>query len=314
MKKNILATALAALAMCLPLSTLAATPAKQKATHKTMEKKDICLQLYSLRDIINDMNKDGKAQPEWTAILGRVASWGYTSVEAASYNQEKGTFYGRKAKDFKKDIEAAGLTVLSSHVGHGLTAEELASGDYSAELKWWKKCISDHKAAGMKYIVNPAIGGQKSLKDLDTYCKYLNDVGKMCKEEGIKFGYHNHNYEFEKVDGKVMYDYMIEHTNPDYVFFQMDLYWVVRGAASPVEYFNRYPGRFNMFHVKDHKEIGQSGMVGFDAIFRNAKTAGVEYIVAEIEDYSMPVEKSVEKSAKYLLRSRFVKASYATGK
>lgn len=280
------------------------------ARQQAGSQKEICLQLYSVRDIVKDINKDGKAEERWTSLLSRLHGMGYTSVEAAWYDQEHGTFYNRKAKDFKKDIEQAGMKVLSSHVGHGLTDEELASGDFSKELKWWKKCIADHKEAGMSYIVNPWIGKQKSLHDLDVYCKYLDAVGKMCKEAGIGFGYHNHNYEFEKVDDTVMYDYMLEHTTPEYVFFQMDMYWTVRGGCSPVEYFKRYPGRFKSFHCKDHREIGQSGMVGWDAIFRNAKTAGVQFVVAEIEQYSMPVEESVKVSAQYLLRAPFVKASY----
>ena len=98
---------------------------------------------------------------------------------------------------------------------------------------------------------------------------------------------------------------MLEHTNPEYVFFQMDLYWVVRGQNSPVDYFNKYPGRFKIFHVKDHREIGQSGMVGFDAIFKNAKTAGVNYLVAEIEGYSVPVEESVEVSSGLFIERSF---------
>ena len=115
----------------------------------------------------------------------------------------------------------------------------------------------------------------------------------------------------QKVENKeIMYDYMIENTNPDYVFFQMDLYWVVRGQHSPVDYFKKYPGRFKMFHVKDDREIGQSGMVGFDAIFKNASIAGVQDIVAEIEGYTCPVEKSVEISLDYLLDAPFVKKSY----
>ena len=72
---------------------------------------------------------------------------------------------------------------------------------------------------------------------------------------------------------ELMLDYMLQHTNPEYVFFQMDVYWVVRGQNSPVDYFNKYPGRFTMLHIKDHREIGQSGMVGYDAIFKNTDTA-----------------------------------------
>ena len=162
----------------------------------------------------------------------------------------------------------------------------------------------------MKYIVWPWLGVPKSLKDLDTYCRLFNEIGKRCKENGILFGYHNHNHEFQKVEDKLMYDYMLENTNPEYVFFQMDVYWVVRGQNSPVEYFNRYPGRFKMLHLKDHREIGQSGMVGFDAIFRNAETAGVQDIVAEIENYTLPVEESVKVSLDYILSAPFIKASY----
>ena len=93
----------------------------------------------------------------------------------------------------------------------------------------------------------------------------------------------NHSFEFKKVEDKVvMIDYMIENTDPQYVFFEMDVYWVMMGQASPVDYFNRYPGRFKLLHIKDRKEIGQSGMVGFDAIFKNAELAGVENIVVEV--------------------------------
>lgn len=313
MKKNICFIALTALLLSLPIAIQAQQRhgnGHNKTRQHGMVQKELCLQLYSVRDLVKDINKDGKAEEGWTSLLARLHGMGYTSVEAAWYDQEHGTFYNRKPKDFKKDIEQAGMKVLSSHVGHGLTEEELSSGDFSKELKWWKKCIADHKAAGMSYIVNPWIGKQKSVHDLDVYCRYLDAVGKMCKDEGIGFGYHNHDYEFEKVEDQVQYDYMLEHTNPEYVFFQMDIYWVVRGGCSPVEYFNRYPGRFKSFHCKDHREIGQSGMVGWDAIFHNAKTAGVQYIVAEIEQYSMPVEESIGKSAQYLLRAPFVKASY----
>lgn len=310
MRKSFCIKALMAAALCMPLSLHAATPVKKAANAAPKQQKEICLQLYSVRDLLWDINKDGKAQESYTQLLKRLHAMGYTSVEAAWYNQEKGTFYNRAAADFKKDVEAAGMKVLSSHVAHGLTADEIAADDYTPELAWWKKCIADHKAAGMKYIVNPAIGLPKSLKELDLYCRYLDAVGKMCREEGLGFGYHNHNYEFEKVEGKVMLDYMLQHTNPENVFFQMDMYWVVRGAASPVDYINNYPGRFKSYHCKDNREIGQSGMVGWDAIFANAKTAGLEFIVAEIEQYSVPVEESVKRSADYLLNAPFVKASY----
>lgn len=292
--------------MALALAVCATVP----ATGKSKAKKEISVQLYSVRSILDGVNQDGNAEPKYTDILDKLAKMGYTSVEAANYNQERGTFYGRTPTQFKNDVEKAGMRVLSSHTGHNLSAEELSSGDFSPSLKWWRKCIADHKAAGMRYIVCPWMDVPKTLKDLATYCRYYNEVGRMCKAEGMAFGYHNHAHEFQNVEDKRMYDFMLENTDPDLVLFEMDLYWVVRGQASPVDYFNRYPGRFKLFHVKDDKEIGQSGMVGFDAIFRNAGNAGLENAIIEVEQYSLPVEESVKVSIDYLLDAPFVKNTY----
>lgn len=265
-------------------------------------KKDVSIQLYSVRDKLSsgaDLNN----------VLKELAQMGYTGVEAANYND--GKFYGKTPEEFKRAVETAGMKVLSSHTTKGLSAEELASGNFAESMKWWDQCIAAHKAAGMTYIVTPWMEVPKTVKDLKTYCDYYNEIGKKCRQNGLKYGYHNHAHEFQKVEDKVvMLDYMLENTNPEDVFFEMDVYWVVRGQNSPVDYFNKYPGRFTVLHLKDHREIGQSGMVGFDAIFKNADKAGVKHIVAEIEKYSCPVEESVKQSLDYLLDAPFVKASY----
>ncbi len=267
-------------------------------------KKDMCVQMYSARSILNHDN--------YADILKEIAAMGYTAVEAASYDGDNGLIYGDTPEVFKQKVEAAGMKVLSAHVSRGLSREELDSGDLSAALAWWDKCIEVHKKAGMEYIVTPWMGLQENLKDLQVYCDYLNEVGRRCKAAGIKYGYHNHAYEFEKVEDQVMYDYMLQHTDPDLVFFQMDVYWAVIGKASPVDYFKRYPGRFKMLHIKDEWEVGQSGMVGFDAIFKNAELAGLENFVVEIERYSYEdIRKSFVESADYLLNAPFVKATYA---
>ena len=109
----------------------------------------------------------------------------------------------------------------------------------------------------------------------------------------------------------MMYDYMLEHTNPDLVFFQMDVYWTVRGQQSPVEYFQKYPGRFILLHIKDHKELGQSGMVGFDAIFKNTGVAGTKFLIVEVEQYTYTPIESVKLSLDYLRNCPLVKESYA---
>ena len=293
MKSSILSLALLAMVAIPSCAPKEAAPVK----------KDMCVQMYSARSILNHDN--------YADILKEIAAMGYTAVEAASYDGDNGLIYGDTPEVFKQKVEAAGMKVLSAHVSRGLSREELDSGDLTAALAWWDKCIEVHKKASMEYIVTPWIGLQETLKDLQVYCDYLNEVGRRCKAAGIKYGYHNHAYEFEKVEDQVMYDYMLQHTDPELVFFQMDVYWAVIGKASPVDYFKRYPGRFKMLHIKDEWEVGQSGMVGFDAIFKNAELAGLENFVVEIERYSYEdIRKSFVESADYLLNAPFVKATY----
>lgn len=268
--------------------------------------KQMAVQLYSVRDLIGNPELYAQNHEE---VLKAIADMGYTGVEAANYND--GLLYGVTPEEFKADIEAAGMEVISSHISRQLSPEELASGDFSESLAWWDKAIADHKAAGMRYIVCPWMSVPETLKDLKTYCDYYNEIGRRCKASGMEFGYHNHAHEFQKVEGEVMIDYLLQNTDPELVFFQMDVYWVVYGHASPVEYFNKYPGRCKVLHIKDAMEIGQSGMVGFDAIFNNAETAGMAEFIIEVEGCRN--EKALEGlrvSSDYIMSAPFVKASY----
>lgn len=268
------------------------------------EKKEVAVQLYSVRNVIGTNEK--YAENHETLLKG-LAEMGYTAVEAANYNN--GKFYGRTPEQFRNDVESAGLKVLSSHCNRSLSAEECASGDFSASLEWWDKCIAAHKAAGMSYVVVPWMNVPETLAELKTYCDYFNAIGRKCNAAGLSFGYHNHSHEYAKVEGEVMLDYMLNNTDPEYVFFQMDVYWSVIGKASPVEYFKKYPGRFTMLHIKDHKEIGQSGMVGFDAIFANAyDIAGAKDFVVEVEAFTNgDWKESMKQSVDYLLSAEFYK-------
>lgn len=268
--------------------------------------KQMAVQLYSVRDLIGNPELYAQNHEE---VLKAIADMGYTGVEAANYND--GLLYGVTPEEFKADIEAAGMEVISSHISRQLSPEELASGDFSESLAWWDKAIADHKAAGMRYIVCPWMSVPETLKDLKTYCDYYNEIGRRCKASGMEFGYHNHAHEFQKVEGEVMIDYLLQNTDPELVFFQMDVYWVVYGHASPVEYFNKYPGRCKVLHIKDAMEIGQSGMVGFDAIFNNAEAAGMAEFIIEVEGCRN--EKALEGlrvSSDYIMSAPFVKASY----
>jgi sugar phosphate isomerase/epimerase len=278
------------------LATCSTQPAAQ------LPKKDIGLQLYSLREAFAN---------DFDATIQIVGDVGYTTIEAAGYGD--GKFYGKTPEDFKAAVEAVGLTVLSSHTTKPLSKQELTSHDFTESLAWWDEAIAAHLAAGMKFIVAPWMEVPKTLTDLQTWCDYYNAIGQKCKDNGLLFGYHNHAHEFTKVENELMYDYLLEHTNPELVFFQMDVYWTVIGHQSPVAYFQKYPGRFTLLHIKDQKELGQSGMVGFDAIFNNTDIAGTRYLIVEVEQYNYTPAESIKISLDYLLNCPLVKESYATG-
>lgn len=291
------------LASLLALGAVSCTGGKQDEKPVA---KEIGVQLYSIRDVIG--NPEAYARNHEEAFKA-LAQMGYTSVEAACYSD--GKLYGVDPEQYKADLEAAGLKSLSTHIGRNLSDEELASGDFTESMKWWDQAIAAHKAAGCTYVVCPSFAVPQTLAGLKTYCDYFNAIGAKCKENGMLFGYHNHSHEFNKVEDKVIYDFMLENTNPESVFFEMDVYWAVMGHAAPVEYFKKYPGRFTMLHIKDYRELGESGMVGFDAIFNNAGLAGMKDFIVEIEAFTKgDWKESMKACADYLLKSDFVKATY----
>ena len=144
------------------------------------KKKEIAFQMYSVRDLIG--NPDKYAQNH-VSTLKALAQMGYTAIEAANYGD--GKLYGVSPEQFKADIEAAGMKVLSSHVGHNLNDNELKSGNFDGALKWWAECIDAHKRAGMKYIVNPGVNYPKTWAEADVICNYLNKVGEMVNAAGM---------------------------------------------------------------------------------------------------------------------------------
>ena len=273
-------------------------------TDKAVVQKNIGLQLYSLRDDI------GKNYENIDEVISKVGKMGYKYVEAANY--ANGKIYGLSPDEFKAKLAANGMYALSCHTGKGLDSI-ISQTNWDEVWAWWDQCIADHKAAGMKYIITPWMPQPETLEGLQAYCDYYNKIGEICTAAGLKFGYHNHAYEFEKKypDGTVMYDYMVSHTDSSKVFFEMDVYWTVRGGRSPVELFKKYPGRFLVLHIKDDKELGESGMVGFDAIFKNLATAGTKYLIVEVEKYDLPPFESVKASLDYLNNADFVKTDYS---
>ena len=288
------------------LSCTIVTACAPAAQQQQQPKKEMAFQMYSVRDLIGDPDKFAQNQAD---VLKRLAEMGYTAVEAACY--DNGKLYGMEPEEFKAAIEAAGLKVLSSHTTRNLSDEEIQNRDFTEALKWWDQCIDAHKRAGCSYIVIPWCNVPPTLEALKVICEFYSEVGSRVNAAGMKLGYHNHSHEYQKVEDKVMLEYMLENTDPTKLFFEMDVYWTVRGQVAPVEMFKKYPGRFTLLHIKDDSEIGQSGMVGFDAIFNNAETAGLKGWIVELEHASTPdIMAGMKMSADYLLNAAFVKESY----
>lgn len=257
--------------------------------------KNIGLQLYSIRDSIM------KNVP---AAIEKVAKMGYKFVEPAGY--EDGKLYGMAPAAFKALCQKNGLTILSSHVGQFLPDP----ASYAKTMAWWDTCIEAHVAAGAKFLVQPFMGdgAYRSLDTLKRYCEYFNTIGEKCKAKGIRFGYHNHDKEFStKLEGQTIYDFMMANTDPKKVMFEMDLYWAVVGGAKPVDYFNKYPGRIELWHIKDKKEIGGAGtMMDWAAIWAAAPKSGMQYGIVEVEEYKFDQFTSCQKSLDFLNNAPYV--------
>ena len=248
------------------------------------------LALYTVRDAMSD-------NP--ISTLKAVSEVGYNYFEAASYND--GKFYNMEPNDFKAMIHEFGLTPISSHQG-GLTMDNA------------DKMISDVKAAGFKYFVIPSPPMELFMSDskerdmliagdLERFVALLNTVGEKCKKAGLQLLYHNHDYEFEKgLNGEVIYDYVIEHTNPDLVNFEMDLYWVTKAGADPIAYFEKYPGRFKIWHVKDMDDQGRfapvdKGHIDFEKILSNKELSGMDYYMVEQDNtFELPPLEAIKIS------------------
>ena len=257
--------------------------------------KNIGLQLYSIRDSI---------RRDIPGAIKKVSEMGYTFVESAGY--ANGKFYDMEPAAFRELCESNSLPVLSSHASRPVPD----STNYEETMAWWDECIDAHIAVGAKYIVQPSMGrsAYASLEGIKEYCDYFNEVGAKCNAKGIRFGYHNHAREFTTVFDStiVLYDYMLENTDPEKVMFQIDVYWAVEGGVNPVDYFNKYPGRFISWHIKDKEEIGASGMMDFEAIWAGAAQSGMKYGVVEVEKYNFDEFTSCKMSADFLNAADYV--------
>src|SRR5215212_12110342 len=248
--------------------------------------KNFGLQLYTLRD---ELPKDPKG------ILTQVASFGYKQIE--SYEGPKGFFWGMKNTEFKKLMDDLGMTLVSSHVDINKDFERKAAE--AAEI-------------GMKYLICPHLGAQKKIDDFKKFAETFNQRGEVCKKNGIRFAYHNHDYSFVPLEGQLPQDVMMQLTNKDTVDFEMDIYWVVTAGHDPIQWFEKYPDRFKLGHIKDRKKnaapsdhdasvIVGTGQIDFPKILKEAARKGMTYYIIEQEAYENTTPLAAAKAdAEYM--------------
>lgn len=232
------------------------------------------LALYTVRD---EMGDDAKA------TLKKIVTIGYKNIEAAGYKD--GKYYDMAPEDFKTYLKELNLVPISTHQS-SVTLDNAAMEMAAA------------KAAGFEYFVVPIppmglftfndatkemgmTGGAENLANI------LDQLGEKANDAGLKLLYHNHDFEFKKdKDGVVPIEYLLENCNPDYVNFQMDLFWVTKAGADPLAYFEKYPGRFKIWHVKDMDKEGKfapvgDGTIDFNRILAQKEQSGMEYYMVE---------------------------------
>lgn len=245
------------------------------------------VQLYSVRA---DMGKD----PSGT--LKKLSDIGYRYVEHADYHDRK--FYGYSPADFKKLLKGYNLDMVSGHVVMKPSDYDYTKNDFSDN---WKNTVEDAATAGQKYLISPWLDEslRKNMDDFKAYMGVFNKSGELCQKSGMKFGYHNHDFEFStKIDGKVLYDLIMEYTDPALVAQQLDMGNLYNGGAKAIDIAKKFPGRFELMHVKDEipnttgkgekfeSTILGKGIVGTKEICDiGRKSGGTKYFIIEQESY-----------------------------
>lgn len=243
--------------------------------------KNAGVQLYTFR---KEMLADAKG------TLQRIASLGIKQIESAG--SEKGYYYGLTPKEMKQTCRDLGMTLRSGHI--------------HLDEKW-NQTMNEAAEAGQEYLICSSMPSKGQT--VDNYKKVadqFNIAGEDCKKLNIKFGYHNHDYEFESEKGQVLYDVLLKNTDSNLVHMELDLGWVVATGNDPLEYFRNYEDRFPLWHLKDmdltkkqSTEFGKGGL-NIVELLKNRKLSGMKYFFIEQEEYSSTPFESMQENMNYI--------------
>ena len=221
--------------------------------------------------------------------LEMVAEIGYHEVEFAGY-------FERTPRELRATLDGLGLTAPATHLGLNILRDGL------------DEAVETAATLGHRYLVLPSLPApdHDSLDDYRRIGDEMNRIGEVCHASGLRFAYHNHEFEFERMDGRIPFDVLLEETDPELVQIELDLFWIIDGGQDPLAYFEAHPGRFHLCHVKDRLadgtmvEVG-AGEIDFAAMFAQAANAGLEHYFVEHDQPSDP-GASVRESYRHLSR------------
>lgn len=236
------------------------------------------IQLWTVKE---DMAKDAKG------TLASLAAYGYKQIE--SFEGAAGIYWGWKNTEFKKYMDDLGMQLVSSHCNHLADFERKAAE--AAEI-------------GVKYLICPYKGPQKSIDAFKRFNDEFNKAGEICKKNGIRFAYHNHDYSFKEVEGQIPQDVMMQGTDKNLVDFEMDIYWVAVAKSDPIAWFKKYPDRFRLCHIKDLSVTPKGeescvlgkGNIDFATILKTGVKYGLETFIVEQESYTGTTPMDSSKS------------------
>jgi sugar phosphate isomerase/epimerase len=243
------------------------------------------LQLYTVR---NALARD------FEGTLRRVAAIGYRDLEFAGYA-------GRHPEAVSAALERNGLRAPAAHV------------PLAALRNQWSATVDAAHTIGHEYVVVPWLDERerRTIADYERLADELNRLGRAARQSDLRLAYHNHDFEFAPIGGRVPYDVLLDRTDPEVVELELDLYWITKAGHDPVAYFERYPGRFPTVHVKDSSgapanritDVGR-GTIDFKRIFARRAQAGIQHAFVE-HDNPTDAFASIKASHDYLARLTF---------
>ncbi|KEQ31294.1 xylose isomerase [Pedobacter antarcticus 4BY] len=234
------------------------------------------LQLFTIRDA---MKKD----PELT--LKSVAKMGYEDLETYGMGENGRFYYDMPTADFRRLLGDLGLTTSSGHYD----LHKYMNSPENEMLNYVDSCIAGASSIGQNYITWPWLAPEdRTLDKFLSLARKLNLIGEHVSKAGLKLAYHNHDFDFADLGGRSGYDIIMEETDPDLVKLQIDLYWAVRASKhDPAYYFEKQPGRFEMWHIKDMDRVTQdytelgNGTIDYKPILKHVKLSGMKYYYLE---------------------------------